>query len=352
MQVSEITKKEKDEAAELYRKFVSINAQDATRQYSWPEHFPKIQNGGITAAVVTVAHPTSPEMAEPIYESTLRFALRSVSNWYRIIESFGDKAMLVETADDIRKAKQSGKFGFIFGMQGSAYIEELGVIPAIQKLGIRITGLTYMRRNFIGDGCLEAHSPAGLSDYGIKVVEELNRAGIVIDLSHSHTKTALDAIEVSKQPCIFSHSAPRALRDVIRNASEEEIVAISEKGGVVGIYGLYWVLPNAPSPSMEDYLDCIDHVVKVSGVDHVGIGLDQSHARKDSESASFTQRYPELTKLSGNFMVPHDKRYASGLMPENLLPVVEGLVARGYSDSDVEKILGGNFLRVFSRAWK
>ena len=113
MQASQISKKEKDKAAELYGKFVAINAQDATRQYSWPEHFPKIRNGGITAAVVTVAHPTSPEMAEPIYESTLRFALRSVSNWYRIIEGFGDEAMLVENADDIKKAKQSGKFGFI-----------------------------------------------------------------------------------------------------------------------------------------------------------------------------------------------------------------------------------------------
>lgn len=351
--VSEISKSEVDRAVSLDKKFISVNGNNSTRQEAWPDTFNRAFDGQLTACVVTAGHPTSEELPAPVYEPTFRIGVRNVANWYKLIEGFGsNKALHVTSVADIKKAKETGRISFILGFQGANFIEEVGLIPALQRLGVRIIGLTYMNRNLIGSGCMDYHSPSGLSEYGVQVVEELNRVGIVVDLSHVHKETVMDAIKVSKNPCVFSHSAPRGLVDVFRNATDEEIKACAAKGGVICLMGLYWVLPHAPTPTIEDYLDAMEYCVKLVGIDHVGVGMDMSLRRMPGQNATLTARYPGLKDVAGGFELPPEKRFAQGLEPQTALPIIKGLVVRGYSDQDIEKIVGKNLLRVFEKTWK
>lgn len=347
-----VSKLEMEKAREIHAKAIVINALEsshAERGEFNEKYASTLKDAGVTVSNVTVPYPI---------EVFLRDAINSVALWYSTLNKIGqDKCVLATSADDIRKAKRDGKVAIIFGTQNVKHIEDdTQMLGVFHKLGVRICQLTYQTRNSVGNGCGE-RADSGLSMFGVRVVEELNRIGSVISLSHVGPKTSMDAIETSKDPVIFSHSNAHALCDNIRNISDEHIKATAEKGGVIGINILNQCLNTKKATDavgLEDYLNHIDYIVKLVGVKHVGLGLDfRDYLFSKEEVERFKRLYPELVPKGLKEGVHGSKSWNPWFDSMLKTPVItEGLVSRGYSDSDIVKILGGNFLGLFERVWK
>jgi membrane dipeptidase len=276
-------------------------------------NFPKMQQGGIDAAFfaidVTLARGNH-----------LTYALdRFGYLLYDIAQSQGE-AVVVRRAEDILRAKGEGKPAVIMAVEHADCTERsLNVLRMLYEVGVRSIGLTHNVSSWAADGNAEAREGVGLTHFGVELVKEMNRLGILVDLAHVSPSAFFSALEVTNKPVIFSHGNARALCDHPRNLTDEQLVALSENGGVIGMSFVPFFV-DAEAPTFERLLDHIDHVVEVAGVDTVGIGSDFDGGGTLLEDALV---YPRIT---------------------------EGLLERGYSESDVQKILGGNTMRVLQEA--
>ena len=216
-------------------------------------------------------------------------------------------------------------------------------MDVLYGVGVRLAGLTYNRKNCIGDGLFERND-GGLSEFGIEVVHRMNDLGMAIDLSHASFRTAMDAIEFSRTPVTFSHNAAYTLRPTRRSRRDEELVACAEKGGLIGITAVPNTLSDDPEQDIECALDHYDYMVKLVGVDHVAIGTDTTIGDHVSFHRMMMRRdAPE------NLPAP----YLNGLeSPADGKNIIRGLISRGYSDGDVEKIAGNNALAFFRRVFR
>jgi membrane dipeptidase len=333
-----LNKTEEERANELH--FSSIVIDCSTIVNFHGETLSKVKKGGITASNHTVTRPTS-NFAKGAAE------LSECLGW---IWKNSNEAILIERAHDIELAKESKKFGIILGPQNSDIIDgDISMLPAIFKMGVRIMQLTYQTRNYVGDGCGEKND-CGISAFGFNLISEMNDLGIVVDLSHCGWRTTIDGIAASTKPPIVSHSHPYALAPHPRCKTDEQIHALAEKGGVIGIteYSPICEGKSGVRPTINDYLDHIEYVVKLVGVDHVGIGLDIDERSTPQSFAEFKRDFPELC---GNYVF--ETRRVAGLTELTDCPqITKGLVSRGYSDQEIQKILGLNFLRVFKENWK
>jgi membrane dipeptidase len=295
-------------------------------------YLPALRAGGVTCAVGTVA---SIEGA--------RAALGQVAAWYPRVRAFPDDLVLAMTAADIEAAKRTGRVAVVLQFQGGNPLEyDANLVEAFYRLGVRIVQLTYNARNPLGDGCME-RTDIGLSDLGVAVIAELNRLGMVLDLSHAGVRTSLEALEASRAPAIFSHSNARAVCDHPRNLTDEQLRLVARKGGVVGANAFPAFVRRDGAPTVEDLLDHVDYLVQVMGVDHVGLGLD--FATENEDDYEYFGYKPE-------FYPRPPWIYPAGIDGFSAIPnVTRGLVERGYGDEDVRKIVGGNFLRVFRTVW-
>ncbi len=236
-------------------------------------------------------------------------------------------------AADIETAKQNGQVGFLPTVEHLAIGNELQRVDVLYNAGIRLAGLTYRRKNYIGDGHLERND-GGLSTFGIDVVKKMNDLGMVVDLSHASFRTAMDAIEISEAPVAFSHDGSYTLGQQQgggeyasgRLRRDEELVACAEKGGIIGVTVQPSVISSWGSElSIDRLLDHYDYMVELLGIDHVAIGTDSSI---DVRSSGFVRGVDS---------------------PAEGKNIIRGLIARGYSDSDIIKITGGNALTFFRR---
>lgn len=262
-------------------------------------------------------------------------------------------------AEDIRKAKADGKMAVIFGFQNTNHMEDdFDNIDLFYRFGVRIVQLTYSVRNSIGEGSAERYQDqSGLSYFGQRFVERLNRLGIVVDTSHCGYRTTLDTVAASADPVIASHTACKAVYDHPRAKSDEEIKAIAEKGGYIGIYAVPFIYP-PKDRTINHLLNEIDHAVEVAGVDHIGVGTDHfGPYPKEIEDLMYKNEM-ESSKLEENWLTESlkpelsaDPRLATyGIEDFTRWPnITKGLVSRGYSDSEIQKIVGGNFLKLFER---
>lgn len=341
---------------------IFIQALECTWAYHpfGEEYIKELVDVGVTSINETVPYPDANfnEIVKEIYK-------------FRRMCDETESAIIATTASDIEKAKLERKLAMIIGLQHlpfatSYYPDNLAFLHALYMMGCRIMQLTYQRRNLIGDGCGE-RTDCGLSKFGIQVVEEMNKTGILIDLSHSGPKTTMEAIEISKDPVVFSHSNCRCLCDHVRNKGDELIKALAEKGGVQGI-GMFPVLLNLEKlPTMDDFLDHLEHVIKLVGINHVGIGLDfsvpqwpphpdvdlQRRIWKASREGARTN-WPELEAPYPTF-VPGKGTYRIEELDSPSkwkANISKGLDLRGYSSSEMKKILGENFMRVFRKVWR
>lgn len=341
----ELSKTDEERAKNLHEKSIVINAMDPTyllynfTRVEKPKYFLSLEKGGITAVNLNVAW----------IHDNFRQSIFGIYTWYKRLKTHSERFTLATKAEDIINAKKGGKIAFIFGFQGPAPIEnDSNLLDIFHKLGVRVIQLTYQKRNLLADGVGE-RIPCGLSRFGVEVIEEMNRLGILVDLSHVGYASSMEAMEVSKEPVIFSHSNVHAIRDVKRNLTDEQIQAMAEKEGVMGISVLSTFLREGKA-TLKDYLDHIDYVVNLVGVDHVGIGLDVGEERSNEELDILHREIFSGAPPSDMAGPPLEQRYVINSYSK-MINITRGLVARGYSDQEVEKILGRNFLRVFKKVW-
>ncbi|MCI0627393.1 MAG: dipeptidase [Acidobacteria bacterium] len=269
--------------------------------------------------------------------------------WNGFIAHHSDSFMRVDSPRHLASVKGSGKIGIILGVQDSAHFYKLDDVNEFYSFGQRVSQLTYNARNLLGNGCAERRD-GGLSDFGVSVVERMNQLGMVVDVSHCGDRTTLDALEVSKQPVLFTHSNCRALvPNQPRCKTDEAIKKMAAKGGVMGITGMRMFVRDTEPTTIEHMLDHYDHVARWVGVEHVGIGSDTDLDGYDSLPAEFQTRLRAAYKSSIGFRKKTDIDGVDHHM--RTFDLAEGLVRRGYSDHDIELILGGNFQRVLSAVW-
>lgn len=270
-----------------------------------------------------------------------------------IIESVSDKALIVRTVDDIHEAKRSGRVGVILSAQGlHAMGDDTRNLWALYKLDLRIGQLTYNERNAIGCGCMEPND-TGLTRIGQKAVEELNRLGVVVDLSHGGERTSLDAAKHSRSPVTISHAGVRALNPHRRNVSDELIRAVAGTGGVIGLcpHSIMVEKARGQRPSIDDYIDHIEYVVGLTGIEHVGIGTD--NFQYDNHFAHIGRKKFERTFPTFFGGYGPTEKHAAGFSRWRDWPnLTANLLRRGFSEADTAKILGGNFMRVFGQVWQ
>jgi membrane dipeptidase len=343
-----MTKTQLDRAKEIHEKSIVIDGSEVLALD--PVAFDRRRKGGITALNATVPDNL---YADPIE------AYREVCEHIDFVEYCEDRALLVTTADDIRKAKKDGKCGVILGPQnGSPLVMTVDDVAFLKWAGIRIIQITYNKRNFIGDGCAE-RTNAGLSDFGVEVVEEMNRQGIVVDLSHCGDQTTLEAIEFSKNPCVFSHASVRTISPQVRNKSDEAIQALAEKDGVMAIcsWGPLIRVGDNP-PKIEDVYAHVKYVEDLVGIDHVALATDVDERLQPPYMKHMAFQTISINKLMVDYMKlpPPEVRSKWPLIPggygaEGFQDFTKVLVAGGYSDQEIRKILGENLMRVFERVW-
>ncbi len=277
--------------------------------------------------------------------------VKAIADYLLFFDAFSDKTLLIETVDDICRAKREHKLGIILGFQGTAPIEDdFALLSIYHKLGVRIIELTYNESCSVGYSCVEKED-RGLTQFGREVVRELNRLGVVVDLSHVGCRTSLDAIEVSKHPVIFSHSNPKNVCNHNRNITDEQIKAVAAKGGVVCLtsYSIFCETHKGEWPTLEDYATCIDYVVQLVGVDHAGIGTDNWEAKTQADFQKVVVRFWDNFSPYSSLKT----RHVQGMQTIQNLPQVAVLLARrGYKPDDITKIFGGNLMRVFDTVWR
>ena len=332
---------ERQKATDIFYKSIVIDGCKGVALINDTSALEKMQKSGVIAPLVSVPRN---------HEANFRDAVNELIIHYDWIKSNAQRAMLATSTLMIRNAKREGKVAMVFVSQNAKLIEDdLSLLDILYQLGIRIIQLTYSGRNLIGDGSAE-RTNCGLSKFGVDVVEEMNRIGMVIDLSHCGDVTTLDAIEVSRDPVLFTHANPRSSCNNIRNKTDEQIQALSEKGGVIGLTAnsFFCEIKKGVRPTIGDYITHIEYVANLVGVDYVGIGLDISEGLTKERYDSYRRTHPKL-----GYTYEFEEMFVNGMTSLNgYLRIAEGLVVRGFSNQEIEKILGGNLLRVFEKVWK
>jgi len=275
-------------------------------------------------------------------------ALEFISAWSGFAGRNSDVFSLVGVASDLEHAKSKHKIAVIMGLQNAEQFREAKDVKAFYQLGLRCAQLTYNSQNLIGSGSTE-RIDGGISDYGIEVIKAMNEVGMLIDVSHSGDKTTLEAIELSPRPIAFTHSNCRALNNHPRLKTDEAIQKLARKGGVMGITGVRNFVKDREPTTVEDVVDHIDHVVKLVGIEHVGIGTDSDLMGYDHMQPDQYAKLKAAYKASYAF---RDKIDTDGFNhPKKIYDLTDALLRRGYSDSNIQAVLGGNFRRLLGESW-
>lgn len=269
-------------------------------------------------------------------------AVLVVAHFRRWVRQHSDRYLLIERTADIERARREGKLGVMFDLEGgNALNGQLSMVELYYDLGVRWMLFAYNRNNALAGGCQD--EDGGLTPFGRQVLQEMARVGMVTCCTHVGQRTAMEIMEHSSNPVIFSHSNPKGLRDHPRNITDDAIRACARSGGVIAINGIGDFLGNNDART-ELLVRHIDYVGQLVGADHVGLGLDYVFDQQELE---------DFVRLNPEVFPPH--QYQGGMQmarPEQIPEVAEGLLKLGYTDEDLKKILGANHLRVAQRVWK
>ncbi len=294
----------------------------------------------------------------PHSEKGFTETVRSIGSIYNLADKVAN-FHVARTHNDLVNGKLENKKSIILAFQEPHPIGfSLDNLRVFYELGVRVVQLTYNKAGCIGTGCTETFD-SGLTDFGKKLIKEMNRLGMIVDISHCSNRTALQAIGTSSQPVVFSHANVKNLCDSPRNRTDEEIKLIAEKGGVIGLtpWGpLCWKKGLNKQPTLNDYLDHVEYVINLVGIDHVGFGGDNTLNDKEDRIGTAVQSalYPEVVadydeRVGTHPNVRHAKDFKGAKEIHN---VIEGLKGRGYGNDEINKFLGENFSRVIQQVWK
>jgi membrane dipeptidase len=275
--------------------------------------FPKMRAGGIDAAFFAVDVTLA-------WKNHLTYALDGLGFFDEEVEAHRDGVLIARSASDVEKAKEEGRLAAILAVENSDVLEgSLNVLRGLHRIGVRSIGLTHNIRSWAADGNAETRTGGGLSTFGVRLVEEMNTLGMLVDVSHISERGFWEVLDVTRKPVLASHSNCAGVCDHPRNLDDKQIVELANNGGVMGItFVPDFVDPKAPT--LERMLDHVDYAVQVAGIDHVGIGSDFDGGGTVVRDAT---EFPAITA---------------------------GLLDRGYDEAEVRQILGGNHLRILKEA--
>lgn len=287
--------------------------------------------------------------ATRLHTDSLQRFMRVLAHTYAEMEE-SEHFVLAKTVEDIYDAKRDGKIAFLICLEGASPLQnEISYLHNFYRLGLRCFGLTHDVRNEVADGIRERNG-GGLTHFGVTVVKECDRLGIVIDVSHMSDRGTDDVLETSTQPIIASHSNARALCSHRRNLTDERIKGIAKTGGVIGFHCLDRLVSDKPGATVEDVLRHIAYIADLVGTDHIGVGpdvmenWDPNIVNYMSERSSTINGIPQMHWKHG---------YPKGMSTNADLPdLTERMLKLGFTSEDVVKFLGGNFMRVFKKVWK
>lgn len=294
---------------------------------------------GTNAVAVTLADPKT------YGETAFDEALQALLAYDRHIEEHPEHLMKATSVADIHRAVESRKLALFYQYQNATQLQkDLDRVDLFYKLGVRSIQLTYNYQNYVGSGCRERDN-RGVTEFGAELIARMNDIGMLIDTSHASMATMADAIRLSKQPTIVSHTACQSVHEHVRNTTDENLRLLAEGGGVVGICQIRPFLTAKPRENLDAYFDHIDHAVKVAGIDHVCIGSDRDHRviTDDPEEIRILQE-----EEGAQFQPEHWPLYIDELNgPRRMEVVLDGLKRRNYSDDDIDKILAKNLYRLY-----
>ena len=315
---------------------------DACQYCNWsPEIFRQLRAGGVDAIHVTVC-----------YHEDFRETVENLIDWNRTFETHADLIMPGRFAADIDAAKASGRTAVFFGLQNCSAIEDdIGLVEILHTLGIRFMQVTYNNQSLLGSGCYEAVD-AGISRMGREVIAEMNRVGLVIDLSHSGERTCLEAIDISARPVAITHANPSSWHNVPRNKSDAVLKSLAARGGMLG-FSLYpHHLAGGSNCTLDSFTAMAADVASRIGVDHIGIGSDLCQDQPDSvvewmRNGRWTKGQTNIGL--GKAVFPQQPEW---FRDNRSFPTIRaGLASRGFTSSEVDRIMGGNWYRFFAQSF-
>ncbi|MGH7541183.1 MAG: dipeptidase, partial [Gemmatimonadota bacterium] len=368
-----LTPTEEERAARLANGLVMISLHEHLGVFpARIDHTPEyIRHGRMATAFEGLAVSNWDAVFDNLMDGLCQIESRHGWKWTEVLHDLGirlcdlahqNAVIVARGVDDIVRAHEEGKLAWIAAIEGAAMIEnELDRIEVLYGFGVRLLGITYSEANALGSGLKEARD-SGLSTFGRKAVERMNKVGMLIDCSHAGDQTTLDVIEASTKPIVLSHIGARALWDSRRLAPDEVLRACADRGGVIGIEAAPHTTITRMSPrhSLESYMEHFEYVADLVGIDHVSFGPDTVYGdhvglhRTYSAGLSIEESRGALDGGPGGDGAGHPQvEYVAGIEnpTEGSHNILRWLVQRAYSDEDIAKVVGQNVLRVLREVW-
>jgi membrane dipeptidase len=302
-----------------------------------------VGDSGITAVKSTLGGATG----------NFEDAVNDIAAADQLMEKRPDVFLQVRTHGDFERARKERKLGVIYSFESPNMLEDkIDRIETFRQLGVRVMQLNYNRRTPFGVGCLDGETD-GLTELGRKAIAKMNEIGVALDLSHSNTQTTADGIAASTKPPLITHAGCRAVYMHPRNKEDRELKALANKGGVVGIYMLPYITASPKQPMLDDYMQHLEHALKICGEDHVGVGSDVPFFRIGESDLEEMKKANEKRKADG-IAAPGEDRpsYIPDLnTPRKMELIADALLKRGHKTDVVEKVMGLNFKRAFGEIW-
>jgi membrane dipeptidase len=337
-------------AIELVRRSLVIDMLSpfklgSTTWFAKPESFRPADLQRFKDSGIQVFHIAVGMGGPEAYLATLRF----IASWNGFLAHHDQHLMRIDSPARLAEVKAAGKIGVLLGVQNSEHFRTPNDVDYFHSLGQRVSQLTYNARNLIGNGATERRDE-GISDFGAGIIERMNQVGMAVDVSHCGDRTTLDAFELSRKPVLITHSNCRALvPGHPRCKTDEAIKKMAATGGVMGITGVRMFVKADEPTTIEHALDHFEHVAKLVGVEHVGVGSDVDLDGYDDIPPAENRAMRGAYKDSYGF---REKIDIEGLdHPKRMFDLTEGLIRRRYSDRHIELILGGNFQRALTQIW-
>jgi membrane dipeptidase len=309
-----------DYAIQAYRERLLRN-RDALKE----DYLPQLKKGGVNLEVIQISCDFFTFQGLDLNDP--RHVLASMDSILMSILDNPDDFLLITRSGHLDELESSGKTGFLLSIEGSASIDErLSLLRTYSRLGLRAIALTHNPRNIFAEGCVENRT-TGLSNAGKNLIREIDSLPLILDLSHVNERCFFEALDIYQKPPIVSHSNARAVHDHFRNLSDEQINLVAKKSGVIGLnFMSLFTHQDIKQASVEHLIDHLDHMVSISGIDHVGLGPDYTDYLPPPDQQVYVKGSENITEFSN---------------------MRNALSKRGYGDQDIDKIMGENFIRVF-----
>ncbi|MFZ2030361.1 MAG: membrane dipeptidase [Vitreimonas sp.] len=290
------------------------------------------------------------------FNASFEDTVAELAFYQRMVEAHPDVFMQIRNVADFAIAKRTNRMGMIFGFESAtALADKLDNITLFRWLGVRVMQLSYNLTSPFGAGVL-APPEATLTDLGRQAIARMNEMGVALDLSHANPATTTAAMAASTKPVIMSHAGCKTVHDNPRNKTDDQMRALANKGGVMGIFDLFYLAPAGRQPNLDDYMAHMTHALNVMGEDHVGFGSDTDFGGTDNSAEAHASWDAETQRrIAAGVAAPEEDGrlpYTEGLnRPDRSLVIADALLKRGYPARVAEKVLGANFIRVFGEIW-